>query len=82
VENFGTGLTRVLSWIWRMGGGELPFNDLQNLILITGSLLTASGLLWMIAILSRPRYGEWPWRASAAIAGGYVLLAVAVRLYT
>lgn len=80
-ENFGTATSRIVIWMWRIGGGSLPFTWVQSSLLITASLLTASGLLWIIAILSKPRYGEWPWRASAALAASYALLAIAFRLH-
>lgn len=79
-EKLGTLTTRTVVVFWRMSGGGEPFSELENSLLIVGSLLTASGLLWMIAILSRPRFGEWPWRASAALAVSYVCLAVAFHV--
>lgn len=79
-EKLGTLTSRTVVFVWRMSGGNGPFSELENSLLIVGSFLTASGLLWMIAILSRPRFGEWPWRASAALAASYVCLAVAFHI--
>ena len=81
LEKSGTAISRIVIFFWRFGGGSFQFTRTQNSLLIVGSLITASGLLWIIAILSRPRYGEWPWRASAVLAASYALLAVAFRFY-
>jgi hypothetical protein len=80
LENTGTLLTRTTVWFWRFtSSGEQPFTDTQMGFLLAGAFLTAVGLLLMIRLLSRPRFGEWPWVASAAVCWAYVLLSSIAR---
>lgn len=73
-EKIGTMMTRSVTWVWRMHGGTVPFNDVEDALLFGGALFTALGLLWSVAILSRPRFGEWPWRIAAGVTLCYVFV--------
>lgn len=75
-EKFGTAVTRGVVWLWRMGGGGIPFSNIQNALLIFGACFTCGGLLWLIAIITTRRFGPWPWRIAAAWVSCYVLLSL------
>lgn len=76
-EKFGTAITRGVVWLWRMGGGNVPFSHVQNALLIFGACFTCGGLLWLIAILTKRRFGPWPWRIAAL----WILLYIAVSWF-
>lgn len=80
VEKTGTFLTRSVIWLWRMTGGSVPFSVAENLILIVGAALTMMGLLMLIRILSRQRFGNWPWAFAAVIVFSYDAAAVITHL--
>ncbi len=81
VEKTGSLMTRGAVWVWRTttGGMEI-FSKFEMLFLFSGAILSAFGMLLLIRILSRPRFGEWPWIASGIIAYGYVLVSVLIRI--
>ena len=71
-DKLGVLMTRVAVWLWRRFGNGLtagPMNDIQIYLLLIGTPLSAIGLLWLIRLLSRPMYGDWPWTVTAIIAG-------------
>jgi hypothetical protein len=72
IEKTGTLATRTVTWIWRSRGGNLPFTSIENFFLVIGAVLTVIGLIMMIRVLSRPRFGNWPWMVSTIVALGYV----------
>jgi hypothetical protein len=80
LEKIGTLMTRSVVWVWRMGGGKTPFTETETIFLLGGAVLTALGLLLMIRLLTSPRFGAWPWLASAGAAIAY--LAVNTVLHT
>lgn len=75
-EKLGMLISRSVIWAWRVRGGTDPLVDLESLALVTGATITAIGLLWMIAILSRPRFGEMPWRIAAGVTICYAFFAI------
>jgi len=72
IEKTGTLATRTVTWIWRARGGNLPFTEAQDFFLVLGAFFTAIGLIMMIRVLSRPRFGNWPWMVSTIVALDYV----------
>lgn len=72
IEKTGTLASRTVVWIWRTQGGTLPFTKIEDFFLVIGALLTAIGLIMMIRVLSRPRFGNWPWMVSTIVALDYV----------
>lgn len=72
IEKTGTFATRTVIWLWRTNGGGVVFDQTQDFFLIFGSLLTTAGLVMMIRVLSRPRFGNWPWMVSTIVAIDYV----------
>lgn len=74
IEKVGAFSNRFVVWLWRFQtGGLTPMSDFQIEILIWAAVVTAAGLLMLIAVLSRPRHGNLPWILSALTAGAYVL---------
>jgi len=74
-DKLGVLLTRVAVFTWRRFGNGLtggPMNEIQIYLLLIGTPLSAIGLLWLIRILSRPMYGDWPWTVTAIVAGCYL----------
>lgn len=82
IEKMGTFLTRTIIWLWRVAGAQVPFTVAQNVVLIVGALLTMMGLLMMIRVLSRPRFGNWPWATAAIIVATYDVVSVIIHLST
>jgi hypothetical protein len=79
LDKLGVLMTRVSVWTWRRFGDGLvggPMNDTQIYLLMIGTPLSAIGLLWLVRILSRPRFGNWPWVVSSVLAAIYVVAAV------
>jgi hypothetical protein len=72
IEKTGTLATRTVTWAWRSRGGNLPFTSIEDFFLIVGAILTVIGLIMMIRVLSRPRFGNWPWMVSTIVALDYV----------
>lgn len=80
--NLGVLLTRGVIWWWRLTtDGRVAYTSTQNSIFIIGSMLTATGLLWLIAILSKPRYGDWPWRACILLVSFYVTASIIYHVF-
>lgn len=79
IEQLGSFLTRMIIWFWRMAGANVPFTPTQNGMLVLGAAITMVGLIMMIRVLSRPRFGEWPWVIATAIVVSYDALAVALH---
>jgi hypothetical protein len=74
IDKLGALITRLVVWTWRNKGGDSsPFNTPETWWLFIGALVTGLGMLLMIRLLSRPRFGDWPWLASAAITTLYVV---------
>jgi len=81
VEKTGSFMTRAAVWVWRLTtGGIEPFTETEKGFLFAGSFLSGVGILLLIRILSRPRFGEWPWIASGIVAYGYVLTSVLIKI--
>jgi hypothetical protein len=83
LDKLGVLMTRVSVWTWRRFGDGLvggPMNDAQLYLLLVGTPLSAIGLLWLIEILSRPRYGNWPWLACVAITLIFLIATFALHL--
>jgi hypothetical protein len=80
VEKLGALTTRTVIWIWRAHGGNLPFSTLEDILLVVGAVFTAAGLVMMIRVLSRPRFGEWPWIVSSVAALDYTALELILNL--
>lgn len=81
VEKVGTLVTRSGIWVWRLTTqGELPFTSVQTAFLILGSLITTVGLLMLLRILSRPRYGDWPWSIALSTVLIYVVGTIIARV--
>lgn len=73
VREMGSLLTRLVLWAWlRVGGVSLPATGIQASLMLIGAFGMIFGLLWLIAILSRPQWGDWPWLATAAAAIVYL----------
>lgn len=84
LDKLGVLMTRLAVWTWRRFGNGLtggPMNDAQEYLLLIGTPLCAIGLLWLIAILSRPRFGNWPWLASAGMAAMFMVATVTRHLW-
>jgi len=76
LDKVGVLVTRVAVWTWRHFGDGLkggPMNDTQVHALLAGTALSAVGLLWLIGILSRPRYGNGPWLACITVTAIYLI---------
>lgn len=82
IDKIGTLMTRATAWVWRMTtGGTVPFGAIETGFLIGGGAVTTVSTLLMINLLTRPRFGPWPWRASALLVGGYVTLSTLAFLW-
>lgn len=82
VEKVGALLTRVVVWVWRRlgaGGAGGPMSHVQLQAMLLGAVLMAIGLLMLIRVLSKPRFGNWPWIVSGCITVGYVAVSVMFR---
>ncbi|WP_187399363.1 hypothetical protein [Bradyrhizobium paxllaeri] len=75
VAAFGFALTRGSLWVWRQFGSGEQMSEWQLHLALIGSAITSLGILWMIRVLSRPRFGDWPWIA----AGSATLLYAAIN---
>jgi hypothetical protein len=65
--------TRSAIWIWRQyGGGQMAAWQL-HLVLI-GTAITALSVLWLVRVLSRAHFGDWPWIAAACAVLVYIAL--------
>lgn len=73
VIKLGLLLTRGSLWIWRQfsDGGAMPM--WQRDLALTGAVLTSIGLLWLLRVMSRARFGDWPWIISAMLVMIYVV---------
>lgn len=62
VEKSGVLLTRIGVWCWRhLGVGEaVPMNLVERSITFVGIIITAFGMLWLIRLVSRVYFGNWP----------------------
>lgn len=80
VQSAGSFSSRATVWFWRHFQGGQPLSDLNIQALAISAFVAAIGILMMIRVFSRPRYGELPWIVSAAITAIYVLMAVMVRI--
>jgi hypothetical protein len=77
VTNCGVVITRSNLWSWRRLGTGEQMSPWQIDIHLLGTAMTSLGMLWMIRVLSRARFGEWPWITS----GGLALIYVAIDQY-
>lgn len=80
IEKLGTFFTRLAVWIWRGHGGVDAFSTTENALFVLGAMLTAFGLVLMIRVLSRPRFGDWPWMFSVTMAAIYVVVECSIWL--
>ncbi|MCK1670325.1 hypothetical protein [Bradyrhizobium sp. 150] len=66
-------LSRGSLWIWRQfgNGGHMPAWQMD--LTLAGTAITSIGLLWLLRVISRARFGEWPWIASASVVLIYVV---------
>lgn len=78
-DKLGNMVTRVTVLIWRWTGGNTPFTYLDNWFLIIGTSITSVALLWIIAILSRARYGDWPWHLAGVVTLLYICFMFVLR---
>lgn len=79
VDKLGMLLTRLSVWTWRQFGAGVsggPMNEAQHHLLLVGTLLSAVGALWLIRVISRPMFGNWPWIASAVASIIYLIVAL------
>ncbi|HXP66173.1 MAG TPA: hypothetical protein VN815_11925 [Steroidobacteraceae bacterium] len=82
LDKVGTLLTRSVVWMWRVfGEGVVPFTDAETFFLLGGSLITSIAVLLMIRLLTRPRFGDWPWMASASITCLYLAVTTLIRAW-
>jgi hypothetical protein len=72
IEKAGALTTRIIIFVWRVHGGNIPFSDVELFLLMFGAMATAIGLLMMMRILSRARYGNWPWLLVSVVTLIYV----------
>lgn len=79
VEQAGLFLTRAVVFNWRINGAMYPFTFSQNIIFGLGAFMVSSGILLMIRLLSRPRFGEWPWVMTAAVTSLFVVIRTAIH---
>jgi hypothetical protein len=65
-------LSRGSLWMWRQlaNGGHMPAWQLD--LALAGTFITSVGLLWLLRVISRARFGEGPWIASAGLVLLYV----------
>lgn len=64
-------LRSIFVWLWRIaGGGE--FGTLQLTTVMTGTAIGCIGLLCMLRVVSRARYGHWPWAMTGAVVVLYI----------
>ncbi|WFU42579.1 hypothetical protein QA640_08985 [Bradyrhizobium sp. CB82] len=67
----GLVLTRGTLWAWREFGGE-QMTGWQLDLVLTGTAVTALGALSLVRVLSRARFGDWPWIISAMLVVIYI----------
>jgi len=70
--NCGILITRGSVYTWRHMGGAAPLGQSQRVLVLIGTIITALALLWLVRVLSRARFGEWPWIATGSAALAYV----------
>lgn len=82
LETFGTLVTRATVWSWRLSTrGTAPFTHAETGFLLLGAAVTSIAILLMIRLLTRSRFGNWPWMVSASIASGYALASLGLYLW-
>lgn len=82
LEKIGTLLTRSVVWVWRaFRGGAVPFTGGEVFFLLSGAVITSIALLLTIRLLTRPRFGDWPWLASASVTCLYLATTTLIRVW-
>lgn len=74
IEQTGIILTRAVIWNWRVAGARYPLSHIQDLFFAFGGFLISLGILLIIRLLSRPRFGEWPWVVAAITTFSYIVV--------
>lgn len=80
VIKLGWLLTRAPIWLWRMftGGAETGFSVYIQYCIVAGAVVSSIGFVWLIKLISRGRYGHWPWQMSSALITVYALASFAI----
>lgn len=82
LEKIGTITTRTVVWVWRaLRGGAVPFSNIEMFFLLAGALLTSFAMLLMIRLLTKPRFGDWPWLASASVTCIYLAASTFAKVW-
>lgn len=69
-------LLRAVIWGWvELGPGHKDLQLSEFLIVVFGSLLVVAGFLCLIRVLTKPRFGSWPWLVVGAVVLMYVVVA-------
>lgn len=61
-------------WYWRFEFFGNWFPGYIKIMLITGSMISSIGFIWLLRILSRPRFGDGPWLTICAIFSLYLVV--------
>jgi hypothetical protein len=80
VEKLGTLTTRTVVWAWRAQGGAVPFTKVEDFFLILGAVFSATGIVMMVRVLSRPRFGDWPWMTASVVMLSYATVEMIINL--
>jgi len=60
VADFGHGVVRGGTWLWRTwGAGPMP--GWLGGVIISGALIGTAGILCKMRVISVARFGHWPW---------------------
>lgn len=81
LDKLGTLVVRATVWSWRTSTeGKVPFTETETIFLLLGASIISASLLLLVRLLTRPRFGDWPWVASPVVAAVYVVLTTLFRL--
>lgn len=82
LDKIGTMMNRMVIWVWRaFKGGAVPFNNIEMGFLLGSAVLTSLAMLLMIRLLTRPRFGDWPWLASASVTCIYLAVTTLIKVW-
>jgi hypothetical protein len=66
-------VTRGSRWTWQQFGGGEPMTTWQLHLSLVGTAIASLALLWLVRVLSRAHFGDWPWIAAGSAALAYII---------
>lgn len=74
-------VTRGPIWVWQTLDGSLVMPSSVYLTMITGTMITAVGFIWLIRVISYFRYGHWPWQLTSTLIVLYAICSALINYY-